>query len=61
MYMFPSVVTFSVIHCVQFPSATVEGESLVFLWTAVSGATYKCIFDGGAEFDCKCTIVGNEL
>ena len=32
----------------------------MFSWTAVSGATYKCIFDGGAEFDCKCTIVGNE-
>ena len=29
----------------------------MFSWTAVSGATYKCIFDGGAEFDCECTIV----
>ena len=53
MYMYLSVVTFSVVHCAQFHSATVEGESLVFSWTAASGATYKCIFDGGAEFDCK--------
>ena len=29
----------------------------MFSWTAVSGATYTCIFDGGAEFDCKTTIV----
>ena len=29
----------------------------MFSWTAVSGATYKCIFDGGVEFNCECTII----